>query len=94
MGLKDRYIYELCLCQQNVKYWKIWLHYGKTSLIQGIFYKIRICIICSFIEVPYAFRLNICSEAFFAGNQEAAKAIMSAVKATRIKSVITNLTGK
>jgi hypothetical protein len=42
----------------------------------------------------YAFKLNICCEAFFAGNHDAAKAIIIAVKATRIKSVKTNFTGK
>ena len=43
---------------------------------------------------PQAFKLNNCSDAFFAGNHDAANAIMSAVSVTKIKSVITNLTGK
>lgn len=41
-----------------------------------------------------AFKLNICCEAFRAGNHEATKAITAEVSTTRIKSVGTSFTGK
>lgn len=66
---------------------------SRRSSTKEEFLIVRKSIICWFVA-DHAFKLNICCEAFFAGNHEAANAIIIAVKATRIKSVTTNLTGK